>query len=92
MAARLEGRKLSDGFVMGGKLIDIIYRVDRFRRFLPGRGLSGRGLIQFWGVRASRCYKAGDTPASWSTAETETRMHTVEISQTLTVKKARARA
>lgn len=88
MAARLEGRKLREGFVVGGRLVNIIYRVDRFRRFLPNRGLNGRGLIQFWGVRASQMYPAGAKAPAWKT-EDQVRMHTVEVSNSLHVTSAK---
>lgn len=95
MAERLEGRKIQTSTCAGGQLGHVLYRVDRFRRFIPNRGLSGRGLIQFWGIRATQSYKAGlakkDRPP-WDT-EDRIRLHTVEVEPGLSIKTAkRARA
>lgn len=82
MAERLEGRKLAEV----RDRYEIIYRVDRFRRFTPRVGSTGRGLIQFWGLRA--VYKDG----GWQT-EKGVRIHTLEVGHHLRVAaKARRRA
>ncbi len=75
-ARRLEGRKLSTRNTIGSKVGESFYRVDRFRRFLPDRGM--RGIVQFWGIKASRTYIVDDGPGEWIKDE-KRRLHTVEI-------------
>ena len=78
MAARLEGRKFETTSMVGAKIGDSLYRVDRFRRFLPNRGSDGKGLIQFWGLRATRTYVAGEPKPEWEVVG-KRRLHTVNV-------------
>lgn len=80
IAARLEGRKIETSKLFAGKFFDTMYRVDRFRRLLPNRGSDGRGLIQFWGPRARREYKAGDDQPEWEVVD-QRKMHTVNVGE-----------
>jgi len=66
-------------------MVDIRYRVDYFRRFLPRRGSSGNGLLQFWGVRATRSYFPGEDKGAWQMGR-DGMLHTVQIEMDLSVK------
>lgn len=62
-----------------------MYRVDRFRRFLKGSGLTGQGLVQFYGLRASRSYEIGTKAPAW-VADAEEKMHTVDMGEVVRIK------
>jgi hypothetical protein len=55
--------------------------VNEFRRFLPRAGASGSGLIQFWGPKVSRTYRAGDQPGPWERVGDDDSLRTVEVSE-----------
>lgn len=77
-AARLEGRKISTRTTVGATVGECFYRVDRFRRFLEKRGASGRGLIEFWGIRASRSYVVDNGASEW-VKDPARKLHTLEV-------------
>jgi hypothetical protein len=62
----------------GNKVFESMYRVDRYHQFLPNRGNSGKGLIQFFGPRAKRVYQEGTKPGPWEVGP-EDQKHTVEL-------------
>lgn len=63
------------------------YRVHEFRRVLPGVGRTGRGLVQFWGQRATRRREYNRREEGWEALSSgwkidprQHELHTVEIS------------
>jgi hypothetical protein len=76
-ARRIEGRKFATSQLFAGELFECLYKVERFRRFLPNRGSDGRGLVQFWGPRAVRRCRP---PEDWPEWDVEGRkMQTVNV-------------
>jgi hypothetical protein len=84
-ARRLEGRKISTRTTLGARIGEGFYRVDRYRRFLAKRGATGLGLVEFWGIRASRTYQVDDGPGEWVTDDRR-RLHTVEVGSITKIK------
>ncbi len=84
-AGRIAGRTLVYQNLVFGEMFDVRYRVDHFRRFLPRRGESGNGLLQFWGVKATRRYAPGTDKGAWQIGR-DGMLHTVEITMDLSVK------
>jgi hypothetical protein len=78
-----------------GAQIEVMYRVDAFRRFLPNRGSSGNGLIQFFGPRASRKIRFKRRSrnnwkkfiSEWVADMPDGHLHTVELTSGLRVRK-----
>jgi hypothetical protein len=66
-------------------LIETMYRVDTFRRFLPNRGTYGLGLVQFFGPKARRRYKIGAKAPKWEVG-LDSAMHTLEVDHSLIIK------
>jgi hypothetical protein len=66
--------------IWAGDSIEVLYKVERFRRFLKGRGSHGTGLVQFYGQKATRRFKAGAKKPAW-TVDPEVKMHTVELAE-----------
>lgn len=54
--------------------------MNEYRRYLPRRGSSGSGLVQFWGPKMRRRYKPGDKPPAWEPDGAEDNLRTVEVS------------
>jgi hypothetical protein len=84
-ASRLEGRKVYTRTTVGSTVGESMFRVDRFRKFIDRRGADGRGLIQFWGPRATRTYKVDDGAPAWEVQE-ERKMHTVTVGNITKIK------
>lgn len=77
-AARLIGRKIVTTKLWAGREFQVMYRVDHFRRFIPGRGL-GIGLLDFYGPRAVRVTRIGEKPGAWTKEGDETFCHIVSV-------------
>lgn len=63
------------------------YRVNVYRQFLPGRGSTGGGLVQFYGPKATRQRALSDAGSRWSKWEVgpAEKMHTIEVTKSLKV-------
>jgi hypothetical protein len=60
-----------------------MYRVDLFRQWLPKRGMNG--ILQFYGIRATRRRKLGEKWPKWTTDETP-KLHTVDREGEISIK------
>lgn len=64
---------------MGNIIVRFQYKVEEFRRILPDVGIAGRGLVQFWGVKAFQKFDSKTRKTSAWEVESERRLHTLDI-------------
>lgn len=83
--ARLEGRKLMTSRLWAGEIMESMYRVDYYRRYID-RGNSSSTLVEFFGPRARRRYKPGEPKPDWEVTDPEGKRHVVEVHPSIKVK------